>query len=159
MQQLEAKLKVLGDIDKEILSKCKVDDIESEIKESEAVTAKIMDCQPRIHEAIKKPTDHPIMRTTTAGLTSIPTKPKLPKLTLPKFRGELTTWTTFWDSFKATVHDNSNMSKIDKFSYLKSLLQDPASGCIQGLTLSEGTVTMMLLLLCYKRDLVDPSKL
>ena len=45
LQQLEAKLKVLGDIDKEILSKCKVDDIESEINESEAVTAKIMDCQ------------------------------------------------------------------------------------------------------------------
>ena len=30
------------------------------------------------------------------------------------------------------------MSKIDKFSYLKSLLEGPASSCIQGRTLSEG---------------------
>ena len=55
LQQLEAKLKVLSDIDKEILSKCNVEDIEREINESETVTAKIMDCQQRIHEAIKPP--------------------------------------------------------------------------------------------------------
>ena len=64
-------------------------------------------------------------------------KPKLPKLTLPKFKGELTSWTTFWDSFKSIVHENPNMSKIDKFSYLKSLMEGSAASCIQGLTLSE----------------------
>ena len=44
LQQLEAKLKVLSDIDKDILDKCEVGDIEHKINESEAVTAKIMDC-------------------------------------------------------------------------------------------------------------------
>ena len=138
LQQLEAKLKVLSDIDKEILSKCNVEDIEREINESETVTAKIMDCQQRIHEAIKPPDLPSAAPILTSGLTSNPIKPKLPKLTLPRFKGELTTWTTFWDSFKSAVHDNTNMSKIDKFSYPKSLLEGPASSCIQGLTLSEG---------------------
>ena len=31
-------------------------------------------------------------------------KAHLPKFTLPKFRGDVTAWTTFWDSFKAVVH-------------------------------------------------------
>ena len=137
LQQLEAKLKVLSDIDKDILSKCDVGEIEHEIEESEAITAKIMNCQQRIHEAIRAPTEPSVVHNPTSVPTSTPMKPKLPKLTLPKFKGELTSWTTFWDSFKSTVHENPNMSKIDKFSYLKSLMEGSAASCIQGLTLSE----------------------
>ena len=137
LQQLEAKLKVLSDIDKDILSKCDVGEIEHEIDELEATTAKIMNCQQKIHKAIRAPTEPSVVHTPTAVPTSTPTKPKLPKLTLPKFKGELTSWTTFWDSFKSTVHENPNMSKIDKFSYLKSLMEGSAASCIQGLTLSE----------------------
>ena len=97
LQQLEAKLKVLSNIDKDILSKCDVGEIEHEIDESEAITAKIMNCQQRIHEAIRTPTEPSAVPTPTAVPTSTPMKPKLPKLTLPKFKGELTSWTTFWD--------------------------------------------------------------
>ena len=31
---------------------------------------------------------------------------KLPKLSLKKFNGELTKWTTFWDTFESAVHSN-----------------------------------------------------
>ena len=58
LQQLEAKLKVLSDIDKDKLSKCDVGEIEHEIDKSEAITAKIINCQQRIHEAIGAPTNH-----------------------------------------------------------------------------------------------------
>ena len=70
---------------------------------------------------------------------SVPTsqiKAKLPKLVLPKFRGEVTTWIGFWYSYKSAVHDNVNLSKIDKFNYLRSLLEGAASQAIQGLALS-----------------------
>ena len=70
---------------------------------------------------------------------SVPTsqiKAKLPKLVLPKFRGEVTTWMGFWYSYKSAVHDNVNLSKIDKFNYLRSLLEGAASQAIQGLALS-----------------------
>ena len=135
MQQLEAKLKVLSDIDKDILSKCDVSEIEHEIVESKTITAKIMNYQQRIHEAITAPTgpSATVVPTPTAVSTTVPIRPRLPKLTLPR----LTTWTTFWDSFNSTVHENARMSKVNKFSYLKSLVEGPASGCIQGLTLSE----------------------
>ena len=52
-----------------------------------------------------------------------PQRVKLPKLTLKKFSGDLTTWTTFWDSFESAVHNNPDLSCIDKFNYLHSLLE------------------------------------
>ena len=34
------------------------------------------------------------------------------------------------------MHENNEIQKVDKFSYLKSLLEGPAARAIQGLTLS-----------------------
>ena len=64
-------------------------------------------------------------------------KAKLPKLTLPKFRGDLTNWMSFWDSFESAVHKNPSISKVDKFNYLNSLLEGAARRAVQGLTLTE----------------------
>ena len=64
-------------------------------------------------------------------------KPQLLKLTLPKFRDVVMTWSSFWDSFKAAVHDDS-IPKIDKFNYLNSSLEGLAARTVQGLTLTEG---------------------
>ena len=60
----------------------------------------------------------------------------LPKMTLPKFRGNVTNWVSFWESFKSAVHENNKILKIDKFNYLNSLLEGPASRTIQGLSLT-----------------------
>ena len=62
---------------------------------------------------------------------------KLPKLVLPKFKGDITSYRTFWDSFESAVHQNPNLSKIDKFNYLNSLLEGRALRAVQGLTVSE----------------------
>ena len=48
------------------------------------------------------------------------------------------TWSSFWDSFKAAVHDNDSIPKIDKFNYLNSSLEGLAARTVQGLTLTEG---------------------
>ena len=49
-------------------------------------------------------------------------KPKLPKLQLPKFTGDITKFKIFWDSFNSAIHMNTELSPIDKFNYLKALL-------------------------------------
>ena len=133
-QQLNLKLKVLSDIDQEILAQCDVSTIEGEIDESETVSARILECQQRISVALKSTAATPTAMAPLVATTY--EKPKLPKLTLPRFKGDLTTWTTFWDLFKSTVHENNGIQKVDKFSYLKSLLEGPAARAIQGLTLS-----------------------
>ena len=64
------------------------------------------------------------------------TKVKLPKIVLRKFDGSPLQWTMFWDSFKSTVHDNRELTEIDKFNYLHSLLERSAAEAISGLVLT-----------------------
>ena len=61
---------------------------------------------------------------------------RLPKLTLPLFNGAILEWQTFWDSFETTIHSNADLSDIQKFSYLKSLLEGEAARCIHGFALT-----------------------
>ena len=62
--------------------------------------------------------------------------PKLPKLFLNKFKGNVTQWASFWDSYKTAVHENPVLSTIDKFNFLNSLLEGVAARSIQGLSLT-----------------------
>ena len=45
------------------------------------------------------------------------------------------------------MHENNGVPKIDKFSYLKSLLEGPAARAIQGLTLSEANYDSAIVIL------------
>jgi len=64
------------------------------------------------------------------------TKVKLPKLTLKRFNGDITQVSTFWDIFQSSVDGNSGLSNIDKFNYLRSLLEGSASEAVSGLKLT-----------------------
>lgn len=66
-----------------------------------------------------------------------PLKSRLPKITLPKFKGEVTQFRSFWDSFESTVHSNTGLTKIDKFNYLVPLLEGTVSHAIPGLPITE----------------------
>ena len=59
---------------------------------------------------------------------------RLPKLNMKRFNGDLTKWTTFWDSFSSSIHTNPSLSSINKFNYLISLLESTAAEAIAGLT-------------------------
>jgi hypothetical protein len=61
---------------------------------------------------------------------------KLLKLQLRSFGGDLTKWVSFWESFESAVHDNKDLSDIEKFNYLSSLLERSAREAIAGLALT-----------------------
>lgn len=63
-------------------------------------------------------------------------KVKLPKLSLPHFNGDLKKWPTFWDSYESAIRKNDELTDIDKFKYLRSLLKCPALDAIAGLAWS-----------------------
>ena len=63
-------------------------------------------------------------------------KVRLPKLTIKPFNGKLTAWPPFWDSFKSAIHENPELSKVDKFNYLRSMVTHGALEAISGLTLT-----------------------
>ena len=61
---------------------------------------------------------------------------RLPKLVLPSFNGNPLAWQTFWDAFRSAVHDNTSISDVQKFNYLKAQLCDGAERVIAGLPLT-----------------------
>ena len=58
---------------------------------------------------------------------------KLSKLELRKFHGNPIECYPFWESFESAVQKNPNLSGVDKFNYLKSLLVGNALNVIAGL--------------------------
>ena len=72
---------------------------------------------------------------------------KLPKLNVKGFTGEPTDWQQFSETFKATVGTNTNISNIEKFSYLKGYLGGEAAKCIDGVALTEDNYVKALNLL------------
>ena len=77
---------------------------------------------------------------------------RLPKLSLPKFRADVTKWNTFWDSFEVAVHRNERISNIDKFNYLNYILDRVAARAILGLTLTEANYDAVVKLLQERCD-------
>ena len=94
-QQLAEKLDILNEMDKDILSRCELTAIEAEIEESETVFAKIINCKRRIDELTttamvsSAPPLHVSPISTTHPSTTTPSKPRLPKLVLQKFKGDV----------------------------------------------------------------------
>ena len=128
---------------------CSVEHIEHEIEESEAVSAKVLDYKRRIEvflNSTSMSSAGPPASVATFDMMPA-TKTRLPKLALQKFKENVTCWMSFWDSFKAAVHDNPAISKIDKFNYPSSLLEGSTSKVVQGLTLTEGNYDSAVALL------------
>ena len=134
---LDGKLKKLEEIDQNLPSLCHFQNIEHETEESDKVSARVVECQKKIRDALQKhnekingpmtlvlapphqmsnqemPNYNPF---SLSSATQV--KAKLPKLTLPKFCRDLTYWMSFWDSFESAVHRNLSISKVNKFNYL-----------------------------------------
>ena len=49
-------------------------------------------------------------------------KIKLPKLELCKFNGDIIKWKGFWDQFKFALHENENISPIEKLPFLPTII-------------------------------------
>ena len=63
-------------------------------------------------------------------------KVNLPKINIKIFSGEAIHWRSFIDVFDATVHARSDMSEIEKLTYLKGFLSGNALKTIEGLPLT-----------------------
>jgi hypothetical protein len=60
----------------------------------------------------------------------------LPKLELKHFNGNIMEWTPFWDSYSSSIHENPNLSDIEKLNYLHNLLEKSAAEAISGLKIT-----------------------
>ena len=159
-QLLLEKTKLLKTLDEEIAELVPEDQLEDEIQQADQQIERVYSTIAKITKALGPP---PRARTPTPPVERVETDPpapaarrsppptesvkaptptiatdrvKLPKISLPHFRGELLRWTAFWDSFESAVHSNDRLSEIDKFNYLRSLLEGTAYDAVAGLALS-----------------------
>ena len=72
---------------------------------------------------------------------------RLPRLALPIFTGNSLKWQTFWDTFQTAIHNNSGLSDVQKFTYLKAQLSREAANLIDGLPLTESNYVQLIKIL------------
>ena len=67
--------------------------------------------------------------------SSVSATVKMPKLNITSYNGDPLLFQSFWDSFESAVHKKS-VDDVEKFQYLKGLLEGKASLVVQGMALT-----------------------
>ena len=147
-RSLEEKLQTLTKCDEEILSLVPEGDIEEEIVRADKIKERLYNALSLLESSSQMasyPTNASPVAIEPSTATDSPdvdpgsprgAKVRLPKISLPRFSGDPLKWTTFWDPYQSVIHLNPDISKVDKFNYLRSLLDHTALDSIDGLTLS-----------------------
>ncbi|KAI5717607.1 hypothetical protein M8J77_008525 [Diaphorina citri] len=81
-----------------------------------------------------------------------PIQPRLPKLEIPPFSGDLKDWSNFHSLFKSTIHRRTDISDVEKLQYLRSFLKGPALTLIENLQIVNGSYDIAYRLLCERFD-------
>ena len=143
---LEEKLSTIKQLDGEILDLVEDEAVEGEIEQADAFKATVYAATVTIdkHCTPMAATGGSAAHSRTSPEPARPTAPhsppiarvKLPKLAIRPFNGDVTTWTTFWDSFESAINSSTGLTEINKFNYLRSLVEKSAAEAISGLTLT-----------------------
>ena len=129
---LTEKLNILEQLDNDIMGYLSDEgEIEDEILHCSDIRSGIHDSIVRIDSKVERRSVIP-----PASYEKKDNNAKLPKLTLQSFGGDPLEFHTWWDNFKAAVHENDSIGKTMKFNYLRSYLHGPARSSIEGLTLT-----------------------
>ena len=142
-QILEDKLEVVREIDKDILDKMSgIDEISDEEIEMEITNAtdivdnvnrRILKIRKLCCEAVKAEVGSLTSAHSDIGNGSHSSRrnhrsARLPKIVINKFEGDPKEWQSWWDTYNSIIHENDDLSPVDKFNYLKTLLTGAALG-------------------------------
>ena len=86
------------------------------------------------HGAIPEAVDTSVISSLSSKLASV----KLPKTVLKKFDGNPTNFQNFWDSYNTAIHENEDISDVNKMAYLFGLLEGPAYSAVKGFSMTSG---------------------
>ncbi|XP_071581393.1 uncharacterized protein [Temnothorax nylanderi] len=81
--------------------------------------------QPEIRTTPRSESNHTV--------NSRETRIKLPKILLPVFSGSYEDWYSYQDTFEKLIHQNGDLTEIEKFHYLRSSLKDKAAEIIKSI--------------------------
>ena len=134
---LDDKMKKNAILDNEIFDFLEQKDTETELSNTLVRHNRIFGLVASIEETSNKNENNKVSLISNSSSTSNSNVDdvmcKLPKLVIKEFDGSVLNWQTFWDQFESTIHSKTNISNIDKFSYLTSFLCKSAHDTISGL--------------------------
>lgn len=146
--QISEKQLNLRKLDSEVEALLTTDLIEKEIEASESYQEKIIACSSKISSRIKyilrsEEKKSGVNETKTEQILAVTGEHKirLPKLTIDKFSGDSSSWLSFWSQYENAIHNNKDLTAIDKFNYLHSLVSGTASNAISGFSLTRDNYT------------------
>ena len=131
---LTEKLAILKEMDETILQSIDEDNIEMEIEQAGTFRERILGTLVKLNSILKKvetATAPPPVQGTSS--VTVKTDTRLPKLIPKNFSGDPKVWSEWWDCYNAAVHENTQISKIEKFTHLRSLIEGAAYSTIAGL--------------------------
>lgn len=143
--QLIEKINILKDLDLEIESIIDIGDMEKEVMDSEKYRENgnvIRSKLDRCISALEKPLDRidnmgqDSRVTESRSVSRFESTVKLPRININYFNGDCSEWLDFYNSFEIAIHKNESLSKIEKFTYLKSYLRGTALTAISGFALT-----------------------
>ncbi|GBM58855.1 hypothetical protein AVEN_87149-1 [Araneus ventricosus] len=129
--QLTEKLNELIKADESVQLKIEISEMAAEIASSEEYKDKGIDLKSKLQRQIELLCDRPQINTNCQStdntdniiLSRNETKSvKLPKLNIQTFHGDCSHFLDFWNSFEVAIHKNDSLTKIEKFTYLKTYL-------------------------------------
>nr|CAD2207456.1 unnamed protein product [Meloidogyne enterolobii] len=110
-------------------------DLASVLKEVRKTRANWETLKYSIEERLDIDPEEASIGSSNHGGTSI--KAKLPQIQIQKFDGEIESWFSFWENFKVLVHDERNLSEIEKFNFLQAGLEGAAKELIEGIPITK----------------------
>ncbi|GFS75231.1 integrase catalytic domain-containing protein [Trichonephila clavipes] len=135
IEQLNDKFESLKLVDTELEKVLNLPDVDKELQSAEEYQDKIvtwrfkankylrnLNQKRNIHEP-QNPTNHPKPEVNFSHQTH---SVKLPKITIPKFSGNISEWLTFWNSCETSIHKNESLDDVSKFNFLKTHLTGTA---------------------------------
>ena len=141
---MNERLETIQKLDETILENTKGRDIEKEVEDCREFCAKVYRILARIDWSLED-AKNSVHLGTSPSFSQINNnvksnegvKVKLPKLESKSFSGNYEEWQSFWDTFESAVKRNTDISRIQKFTCLKSCVTGVAESAITGLPLTE----------------------
>jgi len=143
----------------------KFDDIQAEIElisideeaqaEEERATfeQEYFSIRSKIQELINVEKSHNSSTHNSSFLTGHHTqRTQLPPVPLPSFNGNIQDWFSFFDIFKAMVHNDDSYTPAQKFYYLRSCLQGTALDLVQSIPVSDVNYDVVIKRLIQRYD-------
>ncbi|XP_055645590.1 uncharacterized protein LOC129782412 [Toxorhynchites rutilus septentrionalis] len=84
--------------------------------------AELLELQMRKRQTFSNDDDCPQTRQSGGSFSKV----KLPEINLPVFSGKIREWVTFRDTFRSLIHNNTQLTPMDRFTYLRSSLSGDA---------------------------------